>query len=894
MNFDDHVLDAIRKDSQLQYRSNKENNKFISGLMCPDCKRPTVFIGIQKPYRLSCSHTGSSCGYYETTRSRYSELWENLEDKFPASPEDPNATAKAYMSMRGFDLIKTEQWFEQGSVLLDDGSLGVTVRFMLWDGFWWDRLINERDFVKHTKKKGKPIKADFKYGITYTGKHWAPPGMEINEGDYIHIVEGIFHAIAFYLAGYKAVAAFSTSSYPSDLIKANLNKRITWCVSYDAGIAGENASLKYLKLINELGEAARICAPHSPDMDWDDLYRAGMLDDKYLADCKWRGRMLAATSAKEKAFAAYCWKEFQYKIIYFNKNTYACEVHKSKIDELIGDGKINFYDDKDTFINNVSIDQILNGELQYNHAEADKYTKERKYIFTAYTKEFPKGNHLEFSANGLSNPERFTLTLLNQMTWLEFTGNKGDLTMLRKMWRSKNSVTVETVQFIGYDETSRAYVFPEAGYKDGKCVKVNKHGYVDFKDCQLKTSLVGVNFIHSEKFDKNILPDFIKIFDLNGLCALGYVTAALFVRQIKEVHQQFPFLELTGQAQAGKSTLIRFIWRLLGRENYEGIDILKTSESSRGRALSQLSNLPVVLVESDRESMPGKGGRPSKSVDWDDFKNIFDLDGILMSRGVKTNDNQTNDSIFRGALVITQNASVQGSEPIMTRITHLHCTTAHKKIENREIADRLKTMPVRELAGYLHLALTHEKEFLAKFFSAFDYHRQILTKTTGIKNQRVIDCHAQLMAAVEALTVLFDNLHKPVLDQALAHVVGRAKERERRLTEDHPLVLQFWENYHHVNDQVMTLIDEAKNETEVPNEKLNHSLNKQLIAINLNEYYEHCRKRGQETASIADLKEVLKTSSFYKFVADKHVSSRITKSQKRCWVFEKPANLPSL
>jgi hypothetical protein len=125
MMFEDHVLEAIRNDRYLQYSKSKEKTKFISGLNCPGCNRPTAFISIEKPYRLSCSHTGGSCGWYQTTRDRYSDLWENLEDKFPASIQDPKATAKAYMSMRGFDLIKTEQWFEQGSVL-DDGTLGVS------------------------------------------------------------------------------------------------------------------------------------------------------------------------------------------------------------------------------------------------------------------------------------------------------------------------------------------------------------------------------------------------------------------------------------------------------------------------------------------------------------------------------------------------------------------------------------------------------------------------------------------------------------------------------------------------------------------------------------------------------------------------------------------------
>ncbi len=890
MNFDDQILDAIRNDSALEYKTGNENKRHISGLRCPGCKRKTLFIGLDQPHRLACSHIGSSCGYTEATMSRYKYLWENLQDKFPASNEDPNATAKAYMSMRGFDLIKTERWFEQGSVVLDDGSYGPTVRFHLWDGFWWDRLINNRDIQKFTKHRGKPIKADFKKDIQYRGKHWMPPGMDICDGDFIYIVEGIFHAIAFYLAGYKAVAAFSTSSLPRELINANLKRNITWCLGYDAGQAGDLANLKYLKEINSLKEAARIVQPHSAELDWDDLYREGRLNDKYLDDCKWRGRMLAAETAMQKAFALYCWKPYPHTVMSFNKETYGIEVDVSEITKKLADEKIDFYEHGNVFETNAKVNPILNCELQYHHAEVDKFTAERKYVFSAFTKTAPKGENLEFTAANLSKRENFSLALLNKMTWLEFNGSQGDFVWLKKQWARSSSLTVETIPFIGFDETNRAYVFPSAGYKDGKCYPVNKHGYVAFKDCGLKTTLKNVNFVHTEKFDKKILPDFIKVFDLNGLAALGYFTAALFTRQIKEAHQSFPFLELTGEKEAGKTTLIRFLWKLFGRENYEGIDILTTSDSSRGRTLSQLSNLPVVLVESDREAdlSKGKGGRPSKSVDWDDFKKIFDLDGVLMSRGVKTNDNQVNESIFRGALVITQNESVNSSDATMSRIVHLHCTTAHKKIENRSIADRLKKMSVDDLAGYLHLALTNEQQYLAKFFAAFDYHRLNLTKFTNIKSQRIIDNHAQVMAACDALTVLFDNLQKPVLDSVFAHMVNRAKEREYRLKADHPLVQKFWETYHHINDQVMTLIDEKGNEDELPNEKLNHSVNKQQIAVNLNDFYEQCRKRNQETLSIDDLKKLLPGSTCPRFIKEKPVVSRITRKQTRCFVFEKP------
>src|SRR5690606_25264624 len=131
----------------------------------------------------------------------------------------------------------------------------------------------------------------------------------------------------------------------------------------------------------------------------------------------------------------------------------------------------------------------------------------------------------------------------------------------------------------------------------------------------------------------------------------------------------------------------RFLWKLLGRVNYEGVDINSLSASAEGRTLAQVSNMPVVFLESDKEPLANmKGGRNTAGVDWERYKKISDLNGAIGSRGVKTNDNQTNDLIFRGSLVISQNATVQASPAILSRIVHLHCTTAHKRIENRPIA----------------------------------------------------------------------------------------------------------------------------------------------------------------------------------------------------------------
>lgn len=887
MNIEQQILQALENDQALKFKT--LGKRHYTGGTCPDCGEREVFISVEKPYQLKCSRN-NKCGYAESTRARYSYLWENLADNHPASQEDPHATAKAYMSIvRGFPLNKIGSWFEQGALRLPNGRYAETVRFMLWDGYWWDRLINERD-IRDNLKNGKPNKADFKFGITYRDKCWQPPGQFIQEQDTVYIVEGIFHAIAFYLAGYKAVAAFSSNNLPRELIQANRGKRVTWSLAYDAGNAGEEAALKFLKEINSLNEPARIVLPHSADADWDDLHREEKLNDDYLQDCMWRGRMLSARSVKKKAFALYCWKPYGFSVVTFAKETYSIKVDISKFTKELDGDKVAFGEHEDIFINCITVTHVANCEMHFLHIEKDKFTEERKYLFDVLMPSHRKPFLVGLSPSNLGDAKAISTALLNQTDFGHFKGGARELDWLTKNWSSQRIYTVQTVPFIGYDDSTNAYVFPHVGYRDGQCVKVNAHGYIHFRDCSIKTSLGGIEFVHSNKFDPSFLPDFIKVFDLNGLAALAFWTLSLFAQQVKLRHQNLTFLEVTGEKEAGKSTLIRFLWKLLGRVNYEGVDINSLSASAEARTLSQVSNMPVIFLESDKEpSSNSKGGRNVSGVDWERYKKISDLNGAIGSRGVKTNDNQTNDLIFRGSLVISQNATVQASPAILSRIVHLHCTTAHKRIENRPIADRLKSMAVEDLAGYLHHALTHEATFLNAFFKAYPLHRDRLTKSVEINSQRVIDNHAQVMAALTALKVLFKNFSDDDLGKALDHIEARAKDRDLRLNAEHPLVQQFWETYHWINDQKMELADENGERT-IKVERLNHSNDPSLIAVNLNDFFEHSRKRGQALISVDLLNQVLPESRHYKFLGKKRVFSRIERAQVRCWIFAKPSD----
>lgn len=184
---------------------------------------------------------------------------------------------------------------------------------------------------------------------------------------------------------------------------------------------------------------------------------------------------------------------------------------------------------------------------------------------------------------------------------------------------------------------------------------------------------------------------------MNGLGALSWWTASLFVQQIASEQASFGFLELTGEPGAGKSSLLRFLWRLLGRENMEGTKPSGSGASMVGllRAFAEVSNLPMVLIESDRTYTDAQGRTVTVQFTWDDVKPMFDYHAQLRVTGVKTGGNEKRVDIWRGALAISQNASVTGDEATLSRIVHFHCTKDGHSLALKPMADRLRAMKAK-------------------------------------------------------------------------------------------------------------------------------------------------------------------------------------------------------
>ncbi len=215
---------------------------------------------------------------------------------------------------------------------------------------------------------------------------------------------------------------------------------------------------------------------------------------------------------------------------------------------------------------------------------------------------------------------------------------------------------VITQNYVGYNKKYGVYVFNDVAIQDGKCFTLNEEDYFslnkfDIKTLSLSPSL-SINMDFSE-FDTNWLGSLWEAFGVKGYVVLAFWVGSLFAEQIRKTHKSYPFLEICGEPGSG------FLSRLCGRADYEGFDASKSSVAARGRNFSQISNLPVCLIESDRVQDNAK----LKAFDWEELKSLYN-GRATRSLGVKNSGNETYEPLFKGSIVIAQNAEINASRAI--------------------------------------------------------------------------------------------------------------------------------------------------------------------------------------------------------------------------------------
>ena len=894
------VEDRIRLDYGF-----KPGKQFLRGGRCPSCGKKELYTSAANPWVLRCGRL-NNCGEEFPVKDLYPDIFDDWSKRFVRSDAKPNAAADAYLQFnRGFDLKPLKGWYQQENFFDRASNQGTaTVRFALDKGGYWERLIDR------PHRFGKQ-KARFKPGDSYLGRWWMAPPIKqrMVEAAELWLVEGIFDSVALMQHGMDAAALLSSNHYPEDSLKELASLRAgnlpTLVFGLDNDNAGRGFAIKHITKARKLGfpcKAALIPQPSSgKKVDWNDLHlRSHAIADAEDASRQWQrdidaaryqGALLLAKSPKDKAMLIYGHTgdygfhfDFKNRMYWFAINAQAFEKQKSEF--LKANDEDDFDDDaRDKLVGNCSsVEEIANCRFEALYFQKNPLTDESWYYFRV---DFPHdGPSVKntFTGKQTISAGEFEARLISFAPGAMWEGSARQLKAImgKQLYEIK---TVETVDFVGYSRDHKAYVFNDFAVRDGEVVDANAEEYFELGRLRLKTTQKSIGLTvnrDAEDFNTQWVQWLWTAFGTNGMVALAFYFGSLFAEQVRAAHKSFPFLEATGEAGAGKTTLLTFLWKLLGRQDYEGFDPNKSTRAGRSRAMGQISNMPVVLLESDRDT-PDKAH--AKSFDWDELKDFFG-GGLLGTRGVKNGGNETYEPPFRGSIIISQNAAVDASAAILSRIVKLHFVQPTVTTESRIAADNLNQVGVEQVSHFLFKAIRAEGRVMETFAKQVRHYEDVLRRQPSLRMERIIKNHAQMLALLDCLLLVVDVPQEIVSATrvALAHM---AEQRQQAMNADHPQVVEFWE----VFDYLQSTADGPV---------VNHARDPALIAINLNHFQKKAIEHNQRIADLNVLRDLLPNSRRHKLIKANHAvasalftahdpngfgDARIPRTVK-CWVFQ--------
>lgn len=878
----------------------KEKGQWLQEGKCPDCGKRELFAKADSPWLVRCGRE-HKCGTQIHIKDHYPDLFDDWSKRYPVTAESPTAAADAYLTgARGFSLARLHGTYTQEHYYNREIKAGsATVRFALACGSWWERIIDQ------PQRFGKR-KANFAFGKPYHGHWWQLPDSAGDAAE-IWLVEGIFDAIALELNGLTARGLLSSNNYPEHALAAlaaacraeGRDKPVLiWALDGDA--SGRGYTLKWVERARREGwecQAAQIPQDGRGKVDWNDAHQRGRLGAKDLDEYRYQGALLIAHSAVEKAMLIYNRQE-QREFHFGHRNRlywWALDVDRfnkamREAEERKDDGRTHAQMREAALHASGALTVLANCYPTPLYYQANRLTDEAWYY---YRIEFPHGGapvKNTFTAAQLSGSSEFKKRLLAVAAGAIYTGTTLQLDRILRT-TVDNIKTVETVDFIGYSREHGAYVFGDIAVRGGVVHAINDEDYFELGR---RLSLKSLN--QSVALSINTLPDDYRedwlemvwqSFGGQGLVALAFWFGSLFAEQIRAEQKSYPFLEIIGEAGSGKSTLIEFLWKLVGRRDYEGFDPSKSTAAARARNFAQVSNLPVVLIEADREEDTSK----ARTFDWNELKTAYNGRSVRAT-GVKNSGNETREPPFRGSIVISQNAEVNSSDAILQRLVHLRFDKGAHTPATKQLAETLERMPVEHVSGFVLRAVKREADVLAVLAERTPRYTDQLLAVPEIKSVRIAKNHAQMMALLDALRLvlpLSDHQHQAT--QRL--LVQLAIQRQQAINADHPVVQAFWELFEYLESHEPPRNGKkADTDTEFPR-SLDHSRNADLIAINLVEMEAraalfHLRLPGGDTLQ---LKRHLRTSRVPRYQGTKTVNSINSTAQTprsvRCWVFER-------
>lgn len=837
----------------------KHKGAFLREGVCPECGKKELFISANEPHHLKCGRE-NKCGWGKNTRELYPDLWKPLHEQYPATKADPNATARAYLRLRGLnpDLFAGQfiqaQRYERDAIREPKGT--ETVRFFLNAdrSVFWERFITVIDMPD------KPKKAHFQG--SYKGLWWQPVTFAPKQGDRVFLVEGILDALSLIQSGYSAVSLMSSNNWPEHSLKPYLGKGIKWVLALDNDKAGQRYNLKFYRELTRMGEKVDVCtAPDKDKRDWNDLLKAsgGKIQLDALDEWFYTGKLLTAPNPQAKALQI-AGRTGRTRFTF----EYEDQLYAAKYSEKQDD-------------NPVQVEKIANCKPEFLYFQKDTVTGDSAYYMRVTRPGLPKPYKDVFSPSALASANEFKNRLLNVAAGLMFTGSTKQLEYhQQEYWfNTANLPEVQTINFLGYARELGGWIFPKQAVFNGVLHQVNEDDFIDLPDGrQVKTSFrqdtVTIGKVEDSHQPQLWLDDFKTAFGVKGVAALAFWAGSFFAEQIRKKQASYPFLELSGEPGTGKTTLLQFLWKLSGREGYEGIELSKASHAGRWRSLEQLANLPLVLMEGDRS----EASHQKKAFDLNEAKGLYNGSG-MRAVGVRNGGNETRDPPFRGALIIAQNAPVESERAVMERIVRIHWDKSHFSTKGRYASEKLRSLDMEHINGFMTACITQEKRFMEKYLEGYQIAMQHLGKDDNLNNQRINQNHAQIMGLAHALkaTGILSGLLPSDMEALDTYLKGCCSDRHQCLEADTPAMAEFWDMYHYLEEEAGGKI------------RVNHSKDPVRIAISINQFHEAMMEMKQKPLDLMQLRRELRLSKRYPFIEQKSIYSAITQKSVQCFIF---------
>jgi len=859
---------------------------------CPACGKKSVWTFVENPFFIRCDHQ-SKCGWESTAKEWFPDLYVNLNKKYPVTAKNPMATAEAYLSlMRGFDPELISGWYEQDKYWNPHGDKGTaTVRFYLntEKTVFWEKFI---DPVKVKDEKGQTKTMVNRAIGPRTGLWWQPPILEINEKDHVYLCEGVFDAIALNLNGLKAVAVMTSGAFPEKAIQAHRGKKITWVIALDNDTAGRKGAEKLAYRLRDIGErvAGFLSSESESKLDWNDLHKnrrpnknpdqaVNYLSKEDIKHYKYFGSLQLAKSYSEKAMLMHAETDNPYFIFHFKNNTYSFRYDESKyrvaLVEAENRGMGTDEENHDFAWGAASkLKNIATFSRRFLYFQQPDSGEEGQFFFNFG---FANGAHavqIALPGRTLTTAGEYTKSTFNLNPSAIYDGSSKDLLYENKEEMKTIPKIVKTLDYIGYDRVTNAYIYHDYAVENGRVIEVNKESFFQLRKSGIKTMVEMKQELNTE-LNTDWLADYKVAYGAGGMVALTCWFGGLFAEQMREHHRSFPFVSIIGEAGSGKSDLISFLWKIIGREA-ESFNPAIGSVAGRIRNMSQYANLPLIFNEVDNEQISRDS--KTKRFDWNEYKDLYEGQFGRFT-GKKTQGNEVRKPKFKGYLFITQNIPVTASEAIMSRIIHLQFDRTHHSEAGKHASDRLLGLPIKEVSGFLLHANKMSKAILSLFDQQYPLHAAAIRAKGCVKLERIIHNHAQMMAFADCLALILP-LSKADIDEIQSTFIAMSGERQLSLNADNPLVARFWDTFDYIDGGTDQAGERASlaNHARYPDDE---------IWVNIPDFMRRCDNAGQPRIDEAELQRHLKGSHLYKFVETKVAYSRLDKRTMRMWVFKR-------